>query len=59
MSQIEKGAKIPDEEAAVALARALADDEDLYRPGPGPRLGLDKLELVNRLEVASFGPRPT
>ena len=54
VSLIEKGAKIPDEEVAVALARALADDEDLYRAwARTARLGLDKLELVNRLEVMS------
>ena len=54
VSLIEKGTKIPDEEVAAALARALDDDEDLYRAwARTARLGLDKLELVNRLEVMS------
>jgi transcriptional regulator with XRE-family HTH domain len=31
VSLIEKGAKVPDEDVAARIARALRDDEDLYR----------------------------
>ena len=57
VSLIETGAKVPDEEVAAELARALDDDEDLYRAWARAfRLGPDKLDLLNRLEAASRTP---
>lgn len=57
VSLIEKGAKVPDEDVAADLARALDDDEDLYRAwARAARLGLRKLGLLNRLEAASRTP---
>jgi transcriptional regulator with XRE-family HTH domain len=57
VSLIESGAKVPDEEVAARLARVLGDDEDLYRGwARAARLGLDKLELLNRLEAIAQTP---
>lgn len=57
VSLIEKGAKVPDEGVAVDLARALGDDEELYRGwARAARLGLDKLGLLNQLEAISRTP---
>lgn len=57
VSLIEKGVKVPDEDVAAQLARVLEDDTDLYRAwARGARLGLDKLELLSRLEAASRAP---
>src|SRR5262245_54961900 len=57
VSLIEKGAKVPDEDVAVALARALGDDEDLYRAwARTARLGPEKLELLNRFEAMRRSP---
>ena len=57
VSLIEKGVKVPDEDVAAGLARALEDDEGLYRAWTrAARLGLQKLDLLNRLEAASRTP---
>jgi transcriptional regulator with XRE-family HTH domain len=57
VSLIEKGVKVPDEDVAAELARALEDDEGLYRAWTrAARLGLQKLDLLNRLEAASRTP---
>src|SRR3990172_3946331 len=57
VSLIERGAKVPDEDVAAGLARALDDDEDLYRAwARAARLGLHKLDLLNRFEVISRTP---
>lgn len=57
VSLIENGAKVPDEQVAAELARALEDDSDLYRAWVrAARLGLQNLELLNRLEAASRTP---
>ena len=57
VSLIEKGAKVPDEDVAAQLARALDDDEGLYRAWTrAARLGLQNLDLLNRLEAASRTP---
>lgn len=57
VSLIEKGVKVPDEGVAAELARALDDDEGLYRAWTrAARLGLQKLDLLNRLEAASRTP---
>jgi len=57
VSLIEKGSKVPDEDVAAGLARALDDDEDLYRAwARASRLGLDNLDLVKRLEVIARTP---
>lgn len=57
VSLIEKGVKVPDEDVAAELARALDDDEGLYRAWTrAARLGLQKLDLLNRLEAASRTP---
>jgi transcriptional regulator with XRE-family HTH domain len=57
VSLIENGAKIPDEQVAADIARALGDDEDLYRAwARAARLGPRELGLLTRLEVASRTP---
>lgn len=57
VSLIERGAKIPDEDVAARLARALRDDEDLYRAwARASRLGVHKLNLLNRMEAISRSP---
>jgi transcriptional regulator with XRE-family HTH domain len=57
VSLIEKGAKVPDEEVAASLARALDDDEALYRGwSRASRLGLEKLQLLSRLEAIAQTP---
>jgi transcriptional regulator with XRE-family HTH domain len=57
VSLIEGGAKVPDEDVAARLARALGDDPDLYRGwARAARLGLEKLDLVNQLEAIAQTP---
>lgn len=57
VSLIEKGAKVPDEDVAARIARALRDDEDLYRAwARASRLGLHRLTLLNRMETISRSP---
>ena len=57
VSLIENGAKVPDEDVAARIARALRDDEDLYRAwARASRLGLHKLNLLNRMETISRSP---
>jgi transcriptional regulator with XRE-family HTH domain len=57
VSLIEKGAKVPDEDVAADLARALEDDETLYRSwARAARLGLHDLDLLNRLEAIARTP---
>ena len=57
VSLIENGAKVPDEDVAAELARALDDDPDLYRAWVrAARLGPRKLDLLSRLEAASRAP---
>jgi transcriptional regulator with XRE-family HTH domain len=51
VSLIERGFKIPNEDAAARLARALGDDEELYRAwARAGRYGLDKLDQLQRLD---------
>jgi transcriptional regulator with XRE-family HTH domain len=51
VSLIERGLKVPNEEVAARLARALEDDEDLYRAwARAERYGLDKLDHLQRLD---------
>jgi DNA-binding XRE family transcriptional regulator len=57
VSLIEKGAKVPDEDVAARLAKALRDDEDLYRAwARASRLGLHRIGLLNRIEAISRSP---
>ncbi len=57
VSLIESGAKVPDEEVAARMARALQDDEDLYRAwARASRLGLHKINLLSRIEAISRSP---
>jgi transcriptional regulator with XRE-family HTH domain len=57
VSLIETGVKVPDDGVAAAIARGLGDDEALYRAwARGARLGLDDLDLLNRLERISRTP---
>ena len=57
VSLIENGAKVPDEDVAAQLARSLEDDADLYSTWVrAARLGLQNLDLLNRLEAASRTP---
>ncbi len=57
VSLIEKGAKVPDEEVAARIARALRDDEDLYRAwARASRVGLQKINLLSRMEAISRSP---
>jgi transcriptional regulator with XRE-family HTH domain len=57
VSLIEKGAKVPDERVAARIARALRDDEELYRAwAQASRVGLDGLNLMSRMEAISRSP---
>jgi transcriptional regulator with XRE-family HTH domain len=57
VSLIETGAKIPEEDVAARLARALQDDEALYRAwARAARLGIHDLALLNELEAISRTP---
>ena len=57
MSLIENGAKVPEEDVAAELARALDDDEALYRAwARAARLGVHDLALLNELEAISRTP---
>src|SRR5512144_2856932 len=57
VSLIERGTKVPDEDVAARLAKALRDDEDLYRAwARASRLGLDRIDLLNRIETISHSP---
>jgi len=57
VSVIESGAKVPDETVAAALARALGDDEALYRAwARAARLGVHDLELLNGLATIARTP---
>jgi transcriptional regulator with XRE-family HTH domain len=57
VSLIEKGTKVPDEAVAARLARALQDEEDLYRAwARASRLGLHRINLLKRLDVISGSP---
>ena len=57
VSLIENGAKIPEEDVAAGIARALDDDEALYRAwARAARLGMHDLALLNELEVISRTP---
>jgi transcriptional regulator with XRE-family HTH domain len=60
VSLIEKGTKVPDEDVAARLAKALRDDEDLYRAwARASRLGLHRINLLSRIETISRSPRYT
>jgi transcriptional regulator with XRE-family HTH domain len=57
VSLIETGAKVPEEDVAAGLARALDDDEALYRAwARAARLGTHDLALLNELEAISRTP---
>jgi transcriptional regulator with XRE-family HTH domain len=57
VSLIENGAKIPEEVVAAGIARALDDDEALYRAwSRAARLGVHDLALLNELEAISRTP---
>jgi transcriptional regulator with XRE-family HTH domain len=57
VSLIENGAKVPDEDVAAGLARALDDDEALYRAwARAARLGVHDLALLNELEAIARTP---
>jgi transcriptional regulator with XRE-family HTH domain len=57
VSLIENGAKIPEEDVAAGIARALDDDEALYRAwSRAARLGVHDLALLNELEAISRTP---
>ena len=57
VSLIENGAKVPDEEVAASLARALEDDEALYRAwARAARIGVHDLALLNQLEAIARTP---
>jgi transcriptional regulator with XRE-family HTH domain len=57
VSLIENGAKVPDEEVAAGLARALGDDEALYRAwSRAARIGVHDLALLNQLEAIARTP---
>ena len=57
VSLIENGAKIPEENVAAGIARALDDDEALYRAwARAARLGIHDLALLNELEAISRMP---
>jgi transcriptional regulator with XRE-family HTH domain len=57
VSLIENGAKVPDEEVAAALARALEDDEALYRAwARAARIGVHDLALLVQLEAIARTP---
>jgi transcriptional regulator with XRE-family HTH domain len=60
VSLIERGYKVPDEEAAARLARALEDDEDLYRAwARAARYGLDRLDEMQRLQTLTSDEQTT
>jgi transcriptional regulator with XRE-family HTH domain len=57
VSLIENGAKVPDEEVAAGIARALEDDEALYRAwARAARIGVHDLALLNQLEAIARTP---
>ena len=57
VSLIENGAKVPDEDVAAGLARALDDDEALYRAwARAARLGVHDLALLNQLTAIARTP---
>jgi len=57
VSLIERGTKVPDEDVAARLAKALRDDEDLYRAwARASRLGLHRINMLNRIEAISRSP---
>jgi transcriptional regulator with XRE-family HTH domain len=57
VSLIENGAKIPEEHVAAGIARALGDDEALYRAwARAARLGTHDLALLNELAAISRTP---
>jgi len=57
VSLIETGAKVPEEDVAAGLARALDDDEALYRAwARAARLGVHDLALLNQLEAIARTP---
>ena len=57
VSLIENGAKVPDEDVAAGLARALEDDEALYRAwARAARIGVHDLALLNQLEAIARTP---
>jgi transcriptional regulator with XRE-family HTH domain len=57
VSLIENGAKVPEENVAAGIARALDDDEALYRAwARAARLGIHDLALLNELEAISRTP---
>jgi transcriptional regulator with XRE-family HTH domain len=57
VSLIETGAKVPEEDVAAGIARALDDDEALYRAwARAARLGIHDLALLNELEAIARTP---
>jgi transcriptional regulator with XRE-family HTH domain len=57
VSLIENGAKVPDEEVAARLARALDDDEPLYRAwARAARIGVHDLAMLNELDAIARTP---
>jgi transcriptional regulator with XRE-family HTH domain len=57
VSLIENGAKVPDEDVAAGLARALEDDEALYRAwARAARIGVHDLALLNQLDAIARTP---
>lgn len=57
VSLIETGTRVPDEEVAARLARALDDDEALYRAwARAARFGSHDLALLNELELIARTP---
>jgi transcriptional regulator with XRE-family HTH domain len=57
VSLIENGTKVPDEDVAARMARALQDDPDLYRAwARASRVGLHRINLLNRIEAISRSP---
>jgi transcriptional regulator with XRE-family HTH domain len=60
VSLIERGTKVPDEDVAARIAKALRDDQDLYRAwARASRLGLERITLLNRIETISRSPTYT
>jgi transcriptional regulator with XRE-family HTH domain len=57
VSLIENGAKVPEEHVAAGIARALDDDEALYRAwARAARLGIHDLALLNELDALARTP---
>ncbi len=57
VSLIENGAKVPEEDVAAGIARALDDEEALYRAwARAARLGIHDLALLNELEAIARTP---